>query len=73
MFWEWIVHYMETPRLELSNEDEMLFYCGIMGIIIIVGIIISAIAVVIHFVKKFVDKTVEKNRRGENQCIHKHK
>lgn len=60
MFWEWIVHYIEIPRLELSHEDELLFYCGIIGIIVIALIVISAIAVIIHFVRKFVDRIVEK-------------
>lgn len=60
MFLEWIAHYIETPRLELSHEDEILFYCGIIGIIVIALIVISAIAIVIHFVRKFVDRIVEK-------------
>lgn len=67
IIFEWVSNYMSTPKIELSVEDEIMFYIAIAIISLVVLTTIVAAAYVVKMIKSLITKVQEQsnsNRKG---------
>lgn len=67
IIFEWISNYMSTPKIELSAEDEIMFYIAIAIVSLVVLVTMVAAAYAFKMIKSLITKTQERfntNRKG---------
>lgn len=65
IIFEWISNYMSTPKIELSVEDEIMFYIAIAIISLVAIGAMVVVAYAFHMVKALITKAQKRiNRKG---------
>lgn len=65
IIFEWISNYMNTPKIELSAEDEIMFYIAIAIISLVVIGAMVAVTYAFHMVKALITKAQKRINRKE--------
>lgn len=66
---DWINDYINTPQIEMTTEIELLFYCAVAIISVLVMIGMAGICGICYLIKKLF-KTI---KRRKNNVFKKHK
>lgn len=65
IIFEWISNYLSTPKIELSIEDELMFYIAVSIISLVVLATIVAAAYAFKMIKSLITRAQKRvNRKG---------